>query len=53
VAPVNILVSSRLVERRRKLGEQLVDALGLVVMDPVRIVGQALDAIEFHRAARQ
>ena len=27
-----------------KAGEQLVDALGLVVMDPVRGVGQALDA---------
>jgi hypothetical protein len=29
-----------------KVGEQLVDALVLVVMDPVRGVGQALDAVE-------
>jgi hypothetical protein len=27
-------------------GEQLVDAFGLVVMDPMRCVGQALDAVE-------
>src|SRR6187399_672621 len=38
--------------RRRRAGrseevdEQLVDALGLVVVDPVRGVGQALDAVE-------
>ena len=30
----------------KKSIEQLVDALGLVVMDPVRGVGQALDAVE-------
>ena len=29
-----------------KVGEQLVDALSSVVMDPVRGVGQALDAVE-------
>ena len=29
-----------------KVDEQLVDALSLVVMDPVRGVGQALDAVE-------
>jgi hypothetical protein len=29
-----------------KVGEQLVDALVFVVMDPVRGVGQALDAVE-------
>src|SRR5512132_1316291 len=38
--------------RRRRAGggeevdEQLVDALGLVVVDPVRGVGQALDVVE-------
>jgi len=30
----------------RKVGEQLVDALRLVVMDPVGGVGQALDAVQ-------
>ena len=29
-----------------ELDQQLVDALGLVVVDPVRGVGQALDAVE-------
>jgi hypothetical protein len=29
-----------------KVGEQLVDALSLVVMDPVRSAGQVLDAVE-------
>ena len=29
-----------------EVGQQLVDALGLVVMNPVRGVGQALDAVE-------
>jgi len=29
-----------------KVGEQLVDALGLVVMDPVRSVGQPFDAVQ-------
>jgi hypothetical protein len=29
-----------------KIGEQLGDALSLVVMDPMRGVGQALDAVE-------
>ena len=29
-----------------EVDEQLVDALGLVVVDPVRGVGQALDAVE-------
>jgi hypothetical protein len=32
--------------RGEKLGEQLSDALVLVVMDPVRGVGQALDPVE-------
>src|SRR5262245_9126527 len=32
--------------RREEVGEQLADALVLVVMDPVRGVGQALDALE-------
>ena len=31
---------------REELDEQLVDLLGLVVVDPVRGVGQALDAVE-------
>src|ERR1700710_2524467 len=31
---------------REEIDEQLVDALGLVVVDPVRGVGQALDAVE-------
>ena len=30
----------------KEAGEQLVDALGLVVMDPMRCVGQALNAVE-------
>jgi hypothetical protein len=32
--------------RGEKVGEQLGDALSLVMMDPVRGVGQALDAVE-------
>ena len=34
------------VGRSEEVDEQLVDALGLVVVDPVRRVGQALDAVE-------
>ena len=42
----NIAAGRRLPRGSEKLGEQLVDALVLVVMDPVRGVGQALDAVE-------
>ena len=41
-----LLCASRLVGRGEEVDEQLVDALGLVVVDPVRGVGQALDAVE-------
>ena len=38
--------------RGEEVDEQLVDALGLVVVDPVRRVGQALDAVEVRHVLR-
>jgi hypothetical protein len=38
--------------RGRKVDEQLCDMLRLVVMDPMRRVGQALDAVELGTSSR-
>src|SRR4051795_1702396 len=46
MATICALLRRRLLSGSEEVDEQLVDAFRLVVMDPVRRVGQALDAVE-------